>query len=149
MEKQLVKDLPNKDRVIANVTTDRGYVSLTGAVYEARKNMSGATRQKQGRDTDAGGQITDILIRAFPQLTPIARMHLSNTLTGEPMHAEANGWYFYSDAYQSTYEEACRTLRVNSIPEGLTREQFSRFVDDQRQRWAAEARDTLRLIESL
>jgi hypothetical protein len=57
------------------------------------------------------------------------------------MHAEANGWYFYSDAYAGTLESAARALRIDpsELPEGMDREQFHAFVEALRPRWKHEA----------
>jgi hypothetical protein len=154
IKRTLTRDMPNGDRIIAKIELrgDEGTLSpgfsLTGEIYEARSNASGATRQRMGRDIDVGGQIHDELIRAFPQLAPLAALHLSDP-NGVPMHADANGWYFYSDAYQDKYETACKILRVDSIPDGLDRKAFSAFVDSQRGRWYQEANAGRALIESL
>lgn len=138
--------------------------SVTGELYERHGTWSGAAQYRNGRDMDAAGCIHDEVLRAFPHLAPIVALHLSDP-DGVPMHADANGWYFYSgenDAYElrhygaeylermgTGYERACRTLRVDSIPEGLDREAFTAFVDAQRPRWAQEAADARALIGTL
>jgi hypothetical protein len=142
----LARSLPNGDYLRATVRTALGYFSLTGELYERRPNARGITRYEQGREPDIGGQITDDVLRAFPKLAPFARMHLADVETGVPMHADANGWYFYSAEGAAA---ARRVLRVDSIPEKLSREAFSRFVDGRRERWAREAREARELLAEL
>lgn len=96
----LIRDLPNRSRIIAEVEI-RGNdsdlspaFSLCGSLYEAHGTWSGKAQHENGRDIDAGGQITDELSKAFPELQPFARLH-SCDLDGVPMHAVSNGLYFY------------------------------------------------------
>jgi len=157
--KTLTRDLPNGSRIVATLAIrDLGtgpYFSLTGEVYDRHGTWSGAARQRNGREPDACGQVTEELLRAFPSLASFERMHLANAETGEPMYAVANGFYFYSgdaeeherrhygDDYArrhgTGYERACRALRVDAIPPDLDRDGFERFADEQRPRWAEEA----------
>jgi hypothetical protein len=95
-KRTLVRDMPNRSRVVATLDIGRGYFSLTGELYEPHGTWSGKARHENEREPDSGGQITDEVLRAFPKLAGFARMHLSDLETGEPMHAEANGWYWYS-----------------------------------------------------
>lgn len=158
----LERSLPDADYLRATVTTAGGYFSLTGELYESRPNARGFTRYQQGREPDAFGQLTEDVLRAFPQLEPFARLHLADAETGAPMHGAANGWYFYSCQWAdsprtgrgiedaaSSYAAARRTLRVDAIPEQLTREAFASFVDEQRERWAREAREARELLAEL
>lgn len=45
----------------------------------------------------SGGAGHDEILRYFPQFGDLAALHLS-TINGEPMHAEANGWYWLAGA---------------------------------------------------
>ena len=75
------------------------------------------------------------------------------------MHAEANGWYWYSSYDgkgthhnwddRTDYDVACDYLRLAAIPGPQNRASFKRLVDDQRERWADEAREARELLESL
>jgi hypothetical protein len=92
-------------------------------------------------------------------------LHLADSETGEPMHAEANGLYFYraarglpggwSDDYHHAEREglsvkdyarrvACSILRVDSIPlddvpmHNLAAA-YHEFVNNQREQWQHEA----------
>ena len=103
---------------------------------------------------------------AFPELAPLVDLHLADSDTGEPMHAEANALYFYltarglpggwSDDHQHAEREgltvegyarrvACSILRADEIPLDDVPEHdlaaaFHQFVEDQRERWQDEAR---------
>src|SRR5688500_17854843 len=64
--------------------------SITGEVWDSR---GWALRGGPDGRMRACGQITEEIERAFPELRPIMALHLSD-LSGTPLHAEANGWYF-------------------------------------------------------
>src|SRR4051794_39342573 len=83
MLKTISRELADRRFIIARLDIDRGYFSLTGELYEPRGTWSGKARHRNGRDFDAGGQITEDLLRAFPDLAAFARMHLSDAATGE------------------------------------------------------------------
>lgn len=42
---------------------------------------------------NGGGCMHDDILLAWPEVAPIVALHLSNSDDGEPMHAEADGWY--------------------------------------------------------
>lgn len=155
----LWRDLPYRRYIVVNIEVREndpsglsdGF-SVTGELYEPHGTWSGAAQFRNGREADMGGCIHEAIIDAFVGLKPIVDLHLSDP-SGAPMHAEANGWYFYRDyegqPVDPNHVVACRHLRVSSIPSGLTREEFGAFVDDQRERWAAEAAKARALIESI
>lgn len=134
--------------------------SVTGELYERHGTWDGAAQKRNGREWDSGGCIHEVILSAFPGLKPLVDLHLSGA-DGAPMHAEANGWYWYSSYDgkgthgvrdgRTDYQVACDHLRVadGAIPTGLTREEFSAFVDAQRERWAKEAEHGRELIASL
>lgn len=45
---------------------------------------------------DCGGCLHDEILKVWPEAKPIVDLHLSNADDGEPMHAEANGYYWLS-----------------------------------------------------
>lgn len=97
---QIIRDMPDQSRIIAELeirgedsTLSAGF-SLCGSLYESHGTWSGKAQHENDRDIDSGGQIRGDLLRAFPFLEDFARMHLSD-LDGVPMHAIANGLYFY------------------------------------------------------
>ena len=173
IKRTLTRDLPNRSRAVAKLELrlapdgerfcedgiSPGF-SVTGEIYMARSNASGATRQKMGRESDSSGAIGDDLARIFPEITSIAALHLSDP-DGAPMHAESNGWYWYSSydgkgthAFpddRSDYEVACDYLRLpqGGIPSPQNRASFKELVDEQRERWAAEAAEAREILEGL
>ena len=174
VSRTLIRDLPDRSRVVVHLQLgERGDAgglspafSVTTDRYERHGTHSGKARHRRDRDPDSGGCLHDAALLAFPELAPLVDLHLADSETGEPMHAEANGLYFYraarglpggwSDDYQhaeraglstSDYARrvACSILRVDEIPLDDVPEQglaaaFHRFVEDQRERWQAEAR---------
>lgn len=109
----------------------------------------------------SAGMLHDLVLELFPFLAPVVALHLADRY-GVPMHAEANGWYWYSDndgqgihnLYSSPYasltphERAAAHLRVRPelLPLYLTRPAFSAFVDSLRPQWKLEAERALDLI---
>lgn len=105
----------------------------------------------------------DELVRVFPQLALIERLHLADD-AGVPMHAVENGWYFYSgvaheyersssyhrEPSDSPHERAARYLRVTpaELPEGLSKDGFVVFVDSLRSRWQLEADEALAFLRA-
>lgn len=176
MQKQFTTTAPKgyKGQLIATVTTERNYWSVTGEISTERERQEG--------DGQAFGCIHEEIISAFPHLQPFVDLHLS-TLDGAQMHTEANGWYWLAGAAGGlgekfhganasnprgkTLEETlakCRDtlashLRI-SIPEAdhlvmqakagvLTKEDFSAYVNEQKPRWKAESESALALLQTL
>lgn len=53
---------------------------------------------RRNNDCRSCGCLHDEILRLWPQLAPIVALHLSDANTGEPMHAEANGFYHLAGA---------------------------------------------------
>ncbi len=174
VSRTLIRDLPDRSRVVVHLQlrerADAGGLSPVFSVttdrYEPHGTHSGRSRHRRDGDPDAGGCQHDIALLAFPELALLVDLHLADSATGEPMHAEANALYFYrtarglpggwSDDYQHAEREgltaeayarrvACSILRVDEIPLDDVPEQdlaaaFHQFVEDQRERWQDEAR---------
>ena len=174
VSRTLIRDLPDGSRVVVHLQLrERGDAgglspafSVTTDRYERHGTHSGKSRHRRDRDPDSGGCLHDVALLAFPELAPLVDLHLADSETGEPMHAEANALYFYraarglpggwTDDYQHAEREgltvadyarrvACSILRVDETPLDDVPEQdlagaFHRFVDDQRERWQDEAR---------
>jgi hypothetical protein len=174
VSRTLIRDLPDRSRVVVHLQLrERGdpgelssVFSVTTERYERHGTHSGRARHRRDRGPDSCGCLHDAALLAFPELAPLLDLHLADSQTGEPMHAEANGLYFYrtargfpggwSDDQRHAEREglivggyarrvACSILRVNEIPlddvaEGDLPAAFHRFVEDQRERWRDEAR---------
>lgn len=53
---------------------------------------------------DSGGCCHDEILKHWPDLADLAALHLSD-IDGQPMHAEANGWYWLAGALGGLGEE--------------------------------------------
>ena len=185
VSRTLIRDLPDRSRVVVHLQLrergDPGGLSpvfwVTTDRYEPHGTYSGKARQRRDRDPDPG-RLHGAALRAFPELALLVDLHLADSETGEPMHAEANGLYFYrttrglpggwSDDYRHAEREgltaegyarrvACSILRVDEIPLDEVPEPglaavFHQFVEDQRERWSDEARagrDQLQAIPTI
>ena len=174
VSRTLIRDLPDRSRVVVHLQLrERGdpgelspVFSVTTDRYEPHGTRSGKWRHRRERDPDSCGCEHDVALRAFPELALLVDLHLADSDTGEPMHAEANALYFYltargipggwSDDHQHaelaglTVEAcarrvACSMLRTDEIPLDDVPEHdlaaaFRQFVEDQRERWRDEAR---------
>jgi len=124
-----------------------------------------------------GGACHDTILAHYPDLADLAAMHLS-TIDGSPMHAVANGWYWYKGGLYLgekwlaaevrygqpvTLDEQAGVLASHAriseaeardlIAQNLNKEDFERWIDEQRPRWKAEAeacitKHGLRVFES-
>ena len=173
VSRTLIRDLADRSRVVVHLQLrERGDAdglspafSVTTDRYERHGTHSGRSHHRRDRDPDSGGCLHDAALLAFPELAPLVDLHLADSETGEPMHAEANALYFYrtarglpggwSDDYQHAEREgltvagyarrvACSILRVDEIPlddvpEGDLAAAFHQFVKGQRERWQDEA----------
>lgn len=69
------------------------HFSVTAEIY------SPAARNKNPEaDCEACGCLHDESLKVWPEITPVIAMHLSNADDGEPMHGEANGFYWLAGA---------------------------------------------------
>ena len=108
MRKTIGRDLPNGDYIEIEAeerdgsgTLSAGF-AITCSVWERNNTWPARTCAAKGRDISSGGADHDLILSVAPELAPIVTAHLSDT-DGTPMHAEANGWYFYSGA-SAAYE---------------------------------------------
>lgn len=128
----LTRDMPNGDRYVAHIELlaaegsrfDESGISpgfsLTGEIYEKRSNASGAARQRMGREPDISGAIGDRLVRVFPELALLNSAHLSDP-DGMPMHAEANGWYWYNGSRDDIEQDRYNGFNGDIYPHQLER----------------------------
>lgn len=165
--KTIGRDLPNGDyiEITAEERDDSGTLSpgfaITLSGWEKRGTWSGRVAKRNNRETAYGGADHATILAAAPELAPIVSAHLASP-DGTPMHAEANGWYFYSGKaaeYEreqiargndygysrqletSDHDRAARALNIPpaDLPTGLDREGFAAFVASLSDRWAEQA----------
>jgi hypothetical protein len=157
-KRTLAKSLPNRDyiRAVAELVhldgNARPYFSVHRELWYATKAWTGRQhQQRKPRDPDACGCMHDDVLAAFPELAPVVRVHLADD-NGVPMHALANGWYFYSgkahenDPYnrfrgRTPHEVAATALNIepDQLPQGLDYDQFAEFVESLRPVWRKQA----------
>lgn len=165
--KTIGRDLPNGDYIEIRAeerdnsgTLSAGF-SITANGWEKRGTWSGRDAKRNGREAVFGGCVHEIILSVAPELAPIVAAHLANQ-DGTPMHAQANGWYFYSGgaaAYEreqiargrdygysrqlekSDHDRAARALHIPpaDLPTGLDRDGFAAFVLELADRWAGQA----------
>lgn len=139
------------------------HFTLTGNIWEYRDE--GALRRavrryltgknapgRPHRDTDICGAIHDELLPVFPHLKLIETMHLSDSVTGEPMYALENGWYWFTNVqdWSQQRREFTPAQRAGAYlrcaPEHFegvtTKEQFAAVVEQLRPAWLAQAHAT-------
>lgn len=167
----LTRDLEDRSHIVAHVrvrVNDRelsdGF-SVTGSCWEAKGSWSGLRRSRKAAiDPEVSGCIHPAILAAFPTLQGAIELHLSD-LDGVPMHAAANGLFYYraahgfgdgwTDQYGYALREnltpaayamrtACRLLRVEAIEldtvdPAMLEFAFEEFVTAQRPRWRQEA----------
>ena len=111
------------------------HFSLTGELWKSERHYRNDWEQS---GFISGGAMGEEIAARWPEFAIIERLHLADAITGEPMHALANGWYFYS---QGDHDAAARALRVPSeeLPTELDEVAFREFAISQRARWAEEA----------
>lgn len=67
------------------------HFSVTGEISTQGERSRG--------DFQTGGCIHDEILKAWPAIAPVVAMHLSNADDGQPMHGEANGFYWLAGAF--------------------------------------------------
>lgn len=94
---------------------NKAIVSVNAGLHYIRGNarpyfsVTGDIRIPGRRDIETGGCMHETLLKYWPELAPVVALHLSDD-TGEPMHAEANGWYWLEGYYGQN------TIRLYDIP---------------------------------
>jgi len=146
--------------------------SVTGSLWEATGRRSGKDLRRARRDPDVSGCIHEEILAAAPQLAPVVAVHLADP-EGLPMHAKANGWYFYSGGAsawerrqiaagndlgysrllrRSDHDRAADALHIDpaDLPRGMTtREEFDTFVDDLAETYQKQAQRAREVIARL
>lgn len=172
MKKTIGRDLPNGTYVEIEATDHVGddqvddYFAVTCLAWEQSGTWSGRTCALHGRDPVIGGADHDMILKAAPGLAPLTKIHMA-ALDGTPMHAAANGWYFYSgkarayelnsygekyvEAQGTDHERAARALHIDKLdlPVGMDADDFTTFVGSLTQVWADQAAAAREVLEGL
>lgn len=139
--------------------------SITADLYEPHGTWSGLAQHLNGREPDYCGCLHDEILEFAPELAPLVTVHLAG-LDGTPMHARANGWYFYSGKareweesrqnefrtdIRSDLERAADALHipVGALPAGMDHDAFEAFCDTLRPVWQAQADEARRVFEAM
>lgn len=143
--------------------------SVTGEIW-----LSGDLDHKPDmrREPDVAGAIGVSVAATWPHLKDLVDLHLASP-DGIPMHALANGWYFYSgDAARyerwfieqvyhysyyskllekSDHDRAAEALGVSpvSLPTGMSKEEFTTFYEGLKPAYARRAKRGIALLNSL
>lgn len=91
-------------------------------------------------DPCIGGAAHDLTARAFPKLANVIALHLCDGVTGEPMYAEANGWFWFKEDGAQRAADYLRTT-PDKFDNITTREEFANVVDSLRPQWQQEANE--------
>jgi hypothetical protein len=140
--------------------------SVTADLYEPHGARSGKSRFEKGLEPDSCGMLHDEIRIFAPELAPLIDVHLADP-NGVPIHAVANGWYFYSgdsrryeesrgDTWSnreglSDLERGARSLNIpaSDLPAGMHRQQFEAFAESLHAHWAQQAAAARALLETL
>lgn len=76
---------------IRNPDQQDPYFTVTGELYEP---VPGGRYRSE---PTIGGTIHDVISDYLPWLDQLIEVHLDNAITGEPLHAEANAWFWYAN----------------------------------------------------
>lgn len=139
----------------------QGWLGVFGGLHMMKGNhapyftITTEVHQKGYPDREwGGGADHETILKHFPRFADFIALHLSD-IDGVPMHAAANGWYWYSDydgkgtemmdhgemANMTPHERAAHYLRVKpeDLAEGLDKDAFYAFVETLRPQWKREA----------
>lgn len=151
----------------------RGNLSVTLALTKHAANKHAyfsATAEERNPRTgrvDACGAMHDAILSSFPEFADFVALHLADQ-NGEPMYAEANGYYWLAGALGGLGEKyhgsngdpskslmECMTIFANYVRitveqadalintfkggQAAIRGQYAAWVEQQRPRWKAEA----------
>ena len=119
------------------------YFSITGEIWH-RKASGGKDLRYRG--AFAGGCLHEEILKAWPDLSDLVALHLSD-IDGAPMHSVENGWYWNGGTKWQEYKRETLADHLRISPEEAdrvhltytTKEAFAEYVEQQRPRWKAEA----------
>lgn len=117
------------------------YFTVTGEVWKANKDGKAS-----GNDCIMGGCIHDEILKAFPDMSDIVALHLSDT-DGVPTYAVENGWYHNGGTKWQEYKKDILASHLRITPEQADiihnnckdKEAFAAVIDSMREGWKEEA----------
>ena len=128
-------------KVIIDVTTQNGYWSITGHT-----------------NWGSCGCVHDDILKVAPEFKIFVDLHLSS-LDGLPMHAKANGFYFYSRGEwdnlishlggDKTIEEIKSGVESKMASGGDLKDAFGRYVDSLNVEWLERSIEAMELLVSM
>lgn len=153
-----------------NIKTATTHIMMDGQTYQVSAHYGWVKRGRHSPYFTVTGEITPIndtepimcgaigreLLECFPWLNLIDSMHLNDAITGAPMYAVENGWYWFN-ADEKTLERAPRGWRditpaqragnylhvdPQHFKDVTTREEFAKKVDSLRDMWTQMAKIT-------
>ena len=150
MKKELFKVIENGTELIKVVIeTENNYFSITGTigakVVRGQMYNDYIQHNKQKYEIHSGGCIHEDILKHIPHLQPIVNLHLSN-LEGVPMHAVANGTYWFKE----DKNKGLNYVRYKGSREGInTIEDFKGLFPKLYIQYNEEAEEVLELIEKI
>lgn len=145
----------NKHRLVVEYGIRTGivqpYFFVTGELYV--RELS----KRYPAEPEMSGRIHDIIVERMPWLRQLVTMHLCDAETGQPLYAEANGWYWYTShktgvpSMPHSYRALDPTQRAATYlgcdpslfaDEIATPQDFAAVIDTLRPIWAQRAEVT-------
>lgn len=170
--KRIGRDLPDGTHLVIEIeerdntgTLSPGF-AVTVDGYDRHGTRTGRQYKAIAKDIDFGGCCHDLVLQAAPELAPVVAVHLANQ-DGVPMHAVANGWYFYTgkarkyeidnygqeyaDRHGTNHERAAAALNIPpaDLPEGLDKEGFEEFAASLSERWLKMAQEARKVMDDI
>lgn len=120
--KATITRLNNDELIEVNITTERGYISITGNLFKrntGRINQYDEYKKHEGKLYRLfwGGCIHEQIAEAVPELKEYLKLHLSSYPEGTPMYAIENGLYWFKKGDKGAYIRA-------------TKEEFEKYGSD-------------------
>lgn len=110
------------------------YLTITGDFWEKRPNKNSS----RWDDPDYCGSIRETITKHTDQFNDLIALHLSNALTGEPLHALENGFYHLENGHS---EKAAKLLRIDAqeLTGIATKDQLAQLIESKlKSQWQSE-----------
>lgn len=110
------------------------YLTITGEFWEKRPNKNSS----RWDDPDYCGRLQEIITKHTDRFNDLIALHLSDAITGEPLHALENGFYHLKNGYP---EKAAKLLRIDAqqLTGITTKDQLAQLIESQlKNQWQLE-----------